>query len=312
MRKVSVFDVCWRMPVRAAAALSRRVCQRAFESHSRFALQQREGHVERIEKLSTGTNKEGLLDAWWEYINWARQALTNGGKSNEFALLLNDCIRVLGTKDLLKEYAQNHYFVRICVEFVDYCDSPIEFVTWMERRQVRAPEASSRGASQRVPALTNSGDACAQIGLGDAKFWLTKARVLEDVAKNVAGAQGALQEGIRRNAAPVDKLKAKQRQLEARVANQLLQKSAADDDSFLADDQQRRTALGALASSSGFSGIAGSASAQTVRRDNRKLQIATEGESWLPCAKATDQCPLKCTRSRCCCRGRAWQRGGGG
>ncbi len=121
-----------------------------------------------------------------------------------------------------------------------------------------------------------------QIGLSDAKFWLTKARVLEDVSKNVAGAQAALQEGIRRNAAPVDKLKAKQRQLEARVANQLLKGSAGggEDDSFLLnDEQQRRTALGALASSSVASGLAGAASAQSTRRDNRKLQIATEG-SW--------------------------------
>lgn len=92
--------------------------------------------MEHIERASTSGDKEALLDAWWEYINWARQALTNGGKSNEFARLLNDCIHVLGTKELLKEYAQNHFFVRICVEFVDYCDTPLEFVTWMERRQV--------------------------------------------------------------------------------------------------------------------------------------------------------------------------------
>jgi hypothetical protein len=218
---------------------------RSERARKELVSKQRVEFLQAIEKCSKSTsNKEELLDAWCNYVGWARQTLLNGGKSGEFAMILNDCIRQFSSKEMMRDFHENFLFTRICCEFVDYCDKPVEFLQWMERRQV---------------------------GLTHAKFWLTKARIMEESAKNFAGAEAALAEGIRRGAVPVDKLKAKQRQLEARVAARL---TAPVEDAGDADEQ-RRQALGALAGAS--SGLAGGAAPQKrTYQENRKLQVASD------------------------------------
>lgn len=214
-------------------------------------VKQRDEHLKKIAQQERGSGpREALLDAWCEYIRWARQALLNGGNHNEFSTILNDCIRKLSTKELLGEFRDNYEFTRVCVEFIDYCDQPLPFVQWMERHR---------------------------IGVAFAKYWLAKARVLEDACKNTAGAAEALAEGIKRRASPLEKLKAEQRQLEARVAARMQTGAEVEEEA-----PTNRKALSALASSRPVAGLGdavGSAAApRRYQQENaRKQVLAVEG-----------------------------------
>ncbi len=137
----------------------------------------------------------------------------NGGRKGEFPAILNDCIkRCQASKDSVR-------YVKVCVEFAENCKDPLAFVAWMER---------------------------GGIGQQYATFWECKARLLEDKARDTAGAEAAFAEGIRRLAQPVDRLHAKRKELHARVAAALKAGPEACADGE--DENGTRMALGALSS----------------------------------------------------------------
>ena len=184
-----------------------------------------------MQHIAETEDSEDPLEAWAVYVSWARQALLNGGQKGEFATILNDCVRKFSSK----KFKDNYKYVRICTEFVDFCNSPIDFMKWMEK---------------------------SEIGVCYSLFWETKARILEDVARDVKGANAALSEGINKNAQPVSRLVAKRKELQARVAAKM-NKSEEDEEEQIPG----RVAFGALKSGS---------SARSARGGPGKLKVTEE------------------------------------
>jgi serine/threonine protein kinase len=135
----------------------------------------------------------------------------NGGKKGEFAAILNECVQKCA--DLKEDYR----YVKVCAEFAEFCKNPLEFLAWMER---------------------------SSIGVRYSIFWETKARLLEEMARDTAGADAAFAEGIRRTAQPVDRLHAKRREMQARVAARLTHPVEGQQEE---EEQEKRMALGSLA-----------------------------------------------------------------
>ena len=170
-------------------------------------------------RCSEGTG-ELHLDAWCDYIAWARQALLTGGKKNEFAAILNDCV------NRCSDMKRDLRYVKVCCEFAEHCNAPLEFLAWVE----------TNGAAQQY-----------------ALFWLTKATLLEEVARDTAAAEGAFAEGIRRGAKPVETLRAKRDELHARVAAKLRSAAVAPDTAEETAGGGGRVALGSLGAKAGMS-----------------------------------------------------------
>lgn len=203
-----------------------------YRAKKELFLSQQAEHLKLIEATA---DSDDPIEAWTTYIAWARQILLNGGQKQEFATILNDCVR----KFSLRSFKDNYKYVRVCTEFVDYCNSPLEFLKWMEQ---------------------------CDIGLCYSVFWETKARVMEDIANDMHAADAAFADGIRRNAQPVDRLQAKRKELHARVAAKMLNPQGKDEE----QQQPTRVALGSLASGG---------MARTARGGPGQLKISSENRA---------------------------------
>jgi hypothetical protein len=137
----------------------------------------------------------------------------NGGKKGEFAAILNECVKKCS------DSKEDYRYVKVCAEFAEFCKSPLEFLAWMEQ---------------------------SNIGVRFSLFWETKARLLEDMARDTAAADAAFAEGIRRGAQPIDRLHTKRKEMQGRVASRLAKPGATDE-----EEEEQRMALGALTKADG-------------------------------------------------------------
>ncbi|KAM5235446.1 mitotic checkpoint serine/threonine-protein kinase BUB1 beta [Ctenodactylus gundi] len=158
------------------------------------------------------------LDVWDRYINWTEQSFPQGGKESNMAALLERAIEALQGE---KRYYSDPRFLSLWLKLGHLCSEPLDMYSY----------------------LYNQG-----IGVSLAQFYISWAEEYE-ARENFKKADSVFQEGIQRQAEPLERLQSQHRQFQARVSRQtLLALEKEEEEEVFAPSVPQRSTLAELKS----------------------------------------------------------------
>ncbi|XP_006831838.1 PREDICTED: mitotic checkpoint serine/threonine-protein kinase BUB1 beta [Chrysochloris asiatica] len=179
------------------------------ESACNSTLQQQKRAFESEIRFYTGNDP---LDVWDRYINWTEQNYPQGGKESNMSTLLERAVEALQGE---KRYYSDARFLNLWLKLGHLCNEPLDMYSY----------------------LHNQG-----IGVSLAQFYISWAEEYE-ARENFKKADTIFQEGLQRNAEPLEKLQSQHRQFQARVSRQTLLalEKEEEEESFESSVPQRST-----------------------------------------------------------------------
>ncbi|XP_004687981.1 PREDICTED: mitotic checkpoint serine/threonine-protein kinase BUB1 beta [Condylura cristata] len=185
------------------------------ESACNTTLQQQKRAFESEIRFYTGNDP---LDVWDRYINWTEQNYPQGGKESNMSTLLERAVEALQAE---KRYYSDPRFLSLWLKLGHLCNEPLDMYSY----------------------LHNQG-----IGVSLAQFYISWAEEYE-ARENFKKADMIFQEGIQRQAEPLEKLQSQHRQFQARVSRQtVLALENEDEDEVFGSSLPQRSTLAELKS----------------------------------------------------------------
>ncbi|XP_072425350.1 mitotic checkpoint serine/threonine-protein kinase BUB1 beta [Chiloscyllium punctatum] len=183
------------------------------EALSHISIQEQKQAFETEIRFYSGNDP---LDVWDRYIKWTEQTFPHGGTDSNHLALLERALKLFLKDD---RYYSDLRYLGHWLKFVDYCTDPLEMFDFL----------NSKG-----------------IGVSHAALYVAWAERFE-LLGNTKKAEAILQEGIRLNAEPVEKLQHNLRHFQSRVFKQVVASIAeGTNENSTLEPTQQRTSLGDL------------------------------------------------------------------
>ncbi|NXS14187.1 BUB1B kinase, partial [Neodrepanis coruscans] len=131
------------------------------------------------------------LDVWDRYIKWTEQTFPQGGKDGNLTAVLERAVKALNEQ---QRYYKDPRYLNLWLKFGNCCNEPLDLYSYLRSQE---------------------------IGTTLALLYITWAEALE-ARGSFKKADLIFQEGLQRQAEPLDKLQAHHRQFQARVSRQAL------------------------------------------------------------------------------------------
>ncbi|XP_069493618.1 mitotic checkpoint serine/threonine-protein kinase BUB1 beta [Ambystoma mexicanum] len=132
------------------------------------------------------------LDVWDRYVKWAEQAFPQGGKESNLSALLERAVKTFYEDT---KYFQDLRYLKLWLKFANVCSEPLDLYSYLHGQG---------------------------IGTSHARFYIAWAEEYE-ARGNFKKADSIFQEGFQRKAEPLENLKSRHKEFQARLSRQVLQ-----------------------------------------------------------------------------------------